>query len=163
MLGTLTIFLILLTDENIQSAWQIANKKLWLDGEILKLRCRRITRGRSFQPHLHCHNTSLAFWHIMSACLAAFCASTQSQTSFNLQSINTELNTTTMPVPMHSATSDQSTASSATAQTAQNVENASTQSVASTSHTEKTEQEKEAERLYEERMEEEYAKREGGA
>jgi hypothetical protein len=31
------------------------------------------------------------------------------------------------------------------------------------SHTEKSEQEKEAERRYEEAMEEEYAKREGGA
>jgi hypothetical protein len=40
------------------------------------------------------------------------------------------------------------------------VENASTQSVASA---EKSEQEREAERRYEEAMEEEYAKREGGA
>ncbi|KAL1593189.1 hypothetical protein SLS60_010797 [Paraconiothyrium brasiliense] len=53
--------------------------------------------------------------------------------------------------------------SSAAAQTAQDVENPSTQSVASATHTQKTEAELEAERLYEERMEEEYAKREGGA
>lgn len=67
-----------------------------------------------------------------------------------------------MPVPLPSTT-QQSTTSSTTAQTAQQVEKPSTQSVASTSHTQKTEAELEAERLYEERMEEEYAKREGGA
>ncbi|KAJ4351480.1 uncharacterized protein N0V89_006823 [Didymosphaeria variabile] len=66
-----------------------------------------------------------------------------------------------MPVPLPSTT-DKST-SSAAAQTAQEVEKPSTQSVASATHTQKTEAELEAERLYEERMEEEYAKREGGA
>lgn len=66
-----------------------------------------------------------------------------------------------MPVPLPSST-DKST-SSAPSQTAQEVDKSSTQSVASTTHTEKTEAELEAERLYEERMEEEYAKREGGA
>jgi hypothetical protein len=49
------------------------------------------------------------------------------------------------------------------AQTAHNVQNAATQALASATHSEKTEQEKEAERRYEEAMEEEYAKREGGA
>jgi hypothetical protein len=64
-----------------------------------------------------------------------------------------------MPVPMPSSTEKSTSSTSNTTQ----AENASTQNVASTSHTEKSEQEKEAERLYEERMEEEYAKREGGA
>jgi hypothetical protein len=68
----------------------------------------------------------------------------------------------TMPVPMHSTT-EKSTSTSATAQTTSNVGNTSTQSVASASRTEQTEHEKEMERQYEERMEEEYAKREGGA
>jgi len=59
--------------------------------------------------------------------------------------------------------------SSATAETAHDVANPSTQSVASAStqqqdqEQDKKEKEKEAERLYEERIEEEYAKREGGA
>ncbi|EAT84060.1 hypothetical protein HBI56_059400 [Parastagonospora nodorum] len=99
----------------------------------------------------------------MSACAAA-CPTTHAQSNILQVSITTtNSETATMPVPMNSATTDKSTASSATAQTAQNANSTSTQSVASTSHTEKTEQEKEAERLYEERMEEEYAKREGGA
>ncbi|CAN9102461.1 unnamed protein product [Alternaria alternata] len=67
-----------------------------------------------------------------------------------------------MPVPMPSTTS-QSIPASAAAQTAHNVQNAATQALASATHSEKTEQEKEAERRYEEAMEEEYAKREGGA
>lgn len=70
-----------------------------------------------------------------------------------------------MPVPLP-ATKDQShaaTNTSATAETSHNVENPSTQSVASATHTEKTKEELEAEKLYEERIEEEYAKREGGA
>jgi len=70
-----------------------------------------------------------------------------------------------MPVPMPS-TSDKSqsqTSTSATAQTAHEVARPATQSVASAVHSRKTEAELEAERLYEERMEEEYAKREGGA
>ena len=61
--------------------------------------------------------------------------------------------------------------SSATAETAHDVANPSTQSVASASTQQQDqeqdekekEKEKEAERLYEERIEEEYAKREGGA
>jgi hypothetical protein len=57
--------------------------------------------------------------------------------------------------------------SSATAETAHDVANPSTQSVASAStqqqDQEQDEKEKEAERLYEGRMEQEYAKREGGA
>lgn len=68
-----------------------------------------------------------------------------------------------VPLPSRAQQSTEKTTSSAAAQTAQEVENPSTQSVASTTHTEKTEAELEAERLYEERMEEEYAKREGGA
>ena len=73
-----------------------------------------------------------------------------------------------MPVPMPSSTTssnnaDAQTSSSATAETVHNVANTATQSVASASHTEKTEAEKEAERRYEEAIEEEYAKREGGA
>jgi hypothetical protein len=56
--------------------------------------------------------------------------------------------------------------SSATAQTAHDVARPETQSVAS-ANTQQSEQVKkqdwEAERLYEERIEEEYAKREGGA
>lgn len=62
--------------------------------------------------------------------------------------------------------STSSSISSAIAQTAHDVERPSTQSVAS-ANTQQSEQdeekEKEAERLYEERIEEEYAKREGGA
>ncbi|KAF1955930.1 hypothetical protein CC80DRAFT_548991 [Byssothecium circinans] len=71
----------------------------------------------------------------------------------------------TMPVPLPSTTdkSTSATSTSATAQTAHHVEKPSTQSVASATHTEKSAQELEAERPYEERMEEEYAKREGGA
>jgi hypothetical protein len=123
----------------------------------------RITCRRIFQPHLHRHTTSSALEHIMSAC-ATTCRTTLAKSNILQPSIiTTNSETTTMPVPMNSATTDKSTASSATAQTAQNPNSTSTQSVASTSHTEKTEQEKEAERLYEERMEEEYAKREGGA
>jgi hypothetical protein len=63
--------------------------------------------------------------------------------------------------------------SSATAETAHDVASPSTQSVASASTQQREqeqdkkeqeqEKEKEAERLYEERIEEEYAKREGGA
>jgi hypothetical protein len=64
-----------------------------------------------------------------------------------------------MPVPMPSTTEK----STSTSNTAHEVENQSTQSVASATHTGKTEAEKDAERLYEERIEEEYAKREGGA
>jgi hypothetical protein len=70
--------------------------------------------------------------------------------------------TTKMPVPMHS-TSEKSTSTPVTAQTSSTTSNTSTTSASNTTHTEKTEQEKEMERLYEERMEEEYAKREGGA
>lgn len=70
-----------------------------------------------------------------------------------------------MPVPMPSTTdkSQSTQKTDATAQTAHEVENQSTQGVASAVHSQKTDQEREAERLYEERMEEEYAKREGGA
>ena len=59
--------------------------------------------------------------------------------------------------------------SSATAETAHDVANPSTQSVASAStqqqdqEQDEKDKEKETERLYEERIEEEYAKREGGA
>lgn len=69
-----------------------------------------------------------------------------------------------MPVPMPGASEQAAQAkSTATAQTAHQVEKPETQSVASATHTQKSEAELEAERLYEERIEEEYAKREGGA
>lgn len=69
-----------------------------------------------------------------------------------------------MPVPMNSASDKPETVKSSTgAQTADQVHNPSTQSVASSTHSQKTEQEREAERRYEEAIEEEYAKREGGA
>ncbi|KAH7116238.1 hypothetical protein B0J11DRAFT_539511 [Dendryphion nanum] len=68
-----------------------------------------------------------------------------------------------MPVPVPSGDKPQSTVESVTADTAHHVQNPSTQSVASQSQQEKTEAEREADRLYEERIEEEYAKREGGA
>jgi len=68
-----------------------------------------------------------------------------------------------MPLPTHNNQDAPETKSATTAQTALEVEKPSTQSVASASHTQKTEAELEAERLYEERIEEEYAKREGGA
>jgi hypothetical protein len=66
-------------------------------------------------------------------------------------------------MPSTTQQSNSATQSSASAQTAHNVENAATQSVTSANHAQKTEEEKEAERRYEEAMEEEYAKREGGA
>jgi hypothetical protein len=76
-----------------------------------------------------------------------------------------------MPVPLPSGSNKSETntsissnnSTSATAQTALEVEKPSTQSLASANLSQKTDQELEAERLYEERMEEEYAKREGGA
>lgn len=68
-----------------------------------------------------------------------------------------------MPVPTNTDPSKSEDKTTATAQTAHEVENPSTQSVASATHTQKTEEELQAERLYEERMEDEYAKREGGA
>jgi hypothetical protein len=68
-----------------------------------------------------------------------------------------------MPLPTNTDTSKSVDKSSTTAQTAHEVEKPSTQSVASASHSQKTEEELQAEHLYEERMEEEYAKREGGA
>ncbi|KAF2263317.1 hypothetical protein CC78DRAFT_581598 [Lojkania enalia] len=72
-----------------------------------------------------------------------------------------------MPVPVHSSekssASQPRTTSSTTANTAREVPNPSTQSVTSANQQQKTEAELEAERLYEERIEEEYAKREGGA
>ena len=75
--------------------------------------------------------------------------------------IHTNLN---MPVPIPSNTNTpQSQTSTATAETAHQVHHSSNQSVASASHAQKTQQELKNERLYEERMEEEYAKREGGA
>ncbi|KAF2709111.1 hypothetical protein K504DRAFT_503111 [Pleomassaria siparia CBS 279.74] len=68
-----------------------------------------------------------------------------------------------MPLPNNPDQSKTEVKSSATAQTAHEVEKPSSQSVASASHVQKTEAELQAERLYEERMEDEYAKREGGA
>lgn len=73
-----------------------------------------------------------------------------------------------MPVPVPSGdkpaeAQQQSITTSTTAETAHQVANPSTQSVTSVSQQQKTEAELEADRLYEERIEEEYAKREGGA
>ena len=76
-----------------------------------------------------------------------------------------------MPVPVPSAASGEAptsqTSTSATANTTHEVQNSSTQSVASANQqqksNEKSDAEFEADRLYEERIEEEYAKREGGA
>jgi hypothetical protein len=61
------------------------------------------------------------------------------------------------------STTEKSTSAPATAQTTNHVENASTQSVASAAQAQKTEAEKKAEEEYEENIELEYAKREGGA
>ncbi len=64
------------------------------------------------------------------------------------------------------STSTTTSVSSATAQTAHDVARPDTQSVASTNmqqNDQDKEKEREAEMLYEERIEEEYAKREGGA
>lgn len=66
-----------------------------------------------------------------------------------------------MPVPMPSATEKSTTTNpSATSQTGHN---APTESGASANNTQKTQEELDAEKRYEEAMEEEYAKREGGA
>ena len=68
-----------------------------------------------------------------------------------------------MPVPIPtSEDKSQTSTTSATANTGHEVQNSSNQSVASTTQ-QKTKEELEADRLYEERIEEEYAKREGGA
>jgi hypothetical protein len=66
-----------------------------------------------------------------------------------------------MPVPMPSATEKSTTTN--TSANAQTGNNASTQSGASANHAQKTQEELDAEKRYEEAMEEEYAKREGGA
>ena len=70
-----------------------------------------------------------------------------------------------MPVPMPSTTSQSTpaTQSSAAAQAQNDIQNVATRALADANNGEKTEQEKEAEKRYEEAMEEEYAKREGGA
>ena len=73
-----------------------------------------------------------------------------------------------MPVPIPSTdksteAQQSNTTSATTAETAHQVANPSTQSVTSVSQQQKSEAELEADRLYEERIEEEYAKREGGA
>lgn len=121
---------------------------------------------RSFEPHLHSHNDvapSNPYSRILGLRYAFNISSHLNQINpFHYQINTASPSTIKMPVPMPSTT-EKSTSAPATAQTTHDVENKSTQSVASASHTEKTEQEKEAERLYEERMEEEYAKREGGA
>jgi hypothetical protein len=97
--------------------------------------------------------------HVVYSCILRH--NRTSDTFLNLSFTHSSIRRTKMPVPLPSTT-DKST-SSASTQTAQDVEKSSTQSVASATHTEKTEAEMQAERLYEERMEEEYAKREGGA
>jgi hypothetical protein len=128
----------------------------------------RITCHRRFQPHLHRHTTtSLVFEHITIAHVALIHNSLQQIKHIHI-TIPTTIHTyqshlpINMPVPMHS-TSEKSTSTPVTAQTSSTTGNTSTTSAASAMHTEKTEHEKEMERQYEERMEEEYAKREGGA
>lgn len=138
----------------------------------------RITSPRSFQPQLHRHNdASPSALYSTHHALLQFLSSSQTllqaiqfvkkSSSFTPQQRFHHQQTpiTGMPVPMPSTTSESTpaTQSSAVAQTAHNVQNAATQALASATHSEKTEQEKEAERRYEEAMEEEYAKREGGA
>jgi hypothetical protein len=66
-----------------------------------------------------------------------------------------------MPVPMPSATEKSTTTN--TSATTQTGNNAFPQSGASVNTTQKTQEERDAEKRYEEAMEEEYAKREGGA
>jgi arylamine N-acetyltransferase len=123
----------------------------------------RIICHRRFQPRLHRHTTSLASEHITIACVAFnSCFASHTSLPFRISPNHTSQTTTKMPVPMHSVSSEKSTSTPVTAQTS-NTGNTSTTSAASATHVEKTEQEKEMERLYEERMEEEYAKREGGA
>jgi hypothetical protein len=65
-------------------------------------------------------------------------------------------------VPTTQDKSQEPTTTSATANTAHEVENSSTQSVASSTQ-QKTKEELEADERYKELIEEEYAKREGGA
>ncbi|KAH7356089.1 hypothetical protein BKA66DRAFT_574832 [Pyrenochaeta sp. MPI-SDFR-AT-0127] len=124
----------------------------------------------SSQPQVYRHNdatppiVALRSTDVhLTFCIRPFSSPLQKQLPESIKVKHT--NKIKMPVPLPSTTSQSTSAtnSSATAQTAHNVENPSTQSVASATHTQKTEQEKEAERLYEERIEEEYAKREGGA
>jgi hypothetical protein len=68
-----------------------------------------------------------------------------------------------MPVPVpSSSTNDQAQPNSAAAATGQQINQPSTQNVITTSQ-QKDKEQQEADRLYEERIEEEYAKREGGA
>lgn len=111
----------------------------------------------STQPHLR-HPASSIYEALRLTVLYIHPRTNHHLTNRSESSIKHNTHTTNMPVPMPSTTEK----STSTSSTAHEVENQSTQSVASATHTEKTEAEKEAERLYEERIEEEYAKREGG-
>ncbi|KAF2129215.1 hypothetical protein P153DRAFT_385434 [Dothidotthia symphoricarpi CBS 119687] len=97
--------------------------------------------SRSFQPHLPVRTATM----------------TTKTTSFPKRKPEIETN---MPVPVPSSTTAQSTSTSATTTQAQTQDG---QHVERVNAHEKTEAEREADRLYEERMEDEYAKREGGA
>jgi hypothetical protein len=66
-----------------------------------------------------------------------------------------------MPIPVHDTTEKPS--ASETSQNSQPVATVSSQNSGITQQTTKSEAELAAEKLYEERIEEEYAKREGGA
>ena len=66
-----------------------------------------------------------------------------------------------MPIPVHTTTEKPST--SETSQDSQPATTVSGQNSGTTQQTTKSEAELAAEKLYEERIEEEYAKREGGA
>jgi hypothetical protein len=136
----------------------------------VKSRCqkRRVANHNALERS--CHICTATLRH---CCLRIYCPPSLHHTTQHTRHITSPIRTYntykhpqthhhTMPVPMPSTT-EKSTSSPATAQTAHNVENASTQSVASASHTQKTQEELDAEKRYEEAMEEEYAKREGGA
>jgi len=76
---------------------------------------------------------------------------------------NSRISKSTMPIPTYNTTDAAQEAKIAeTSSTAQEATGAGVNTGAGTTR-EKTEAEREADRLYEERMEEEYAKREGGA
>jgi len=137
----------------------------------------RITFFGRFQPHLHRHNDAtpvirIAVYSPSRAPLMLLISHTQSRAIFQSRvkpsishPTNTQSPTIKMPVPMPSATSQSNSAtqSSAAAQAQNDIQNAATRALANANNGEKTEQEKEAEKRYEEAMEEEYAKREGGA
>jgi len=138
----------------------------------------RITFFGRFQPQLHRHNDATPVIRIVvyrPLTRSSHASHLPHRIPSNYPIANQTLNlytphtspnpTTKMPVPMPSATSQSNSAtqSSAAAQARNDIQNAATRALANANNGEKTEQEKEAEKRYEEAMEEEYAKREGGA